>query len=120
MFLQLAETRLQNGGELSFEWPDKNYVWTSLSIVNFVHRHQLYTTIAEGKRFACSSHRLAVGISKHEQQTIRQQEFYKAETAHQQGRGCASAHPILTDGADHVGVEVVRARTLSLRTLSNT
>ena len=78
-FLKISEVALQKGGEVSFESPKFHSVWTLPIVINFVHRHQLYTTIAEGRRFAVSSHRMVVGISNHEQHRLHRQKLLETQ-----------------------------------------
>ena len=63
---------MKNGGEASFEWPSNHSCWALGLVTKFTHQHQCYTTTVGSKRFACTSHRLAIGLQSLEDQMIAQ------------------------------------------------
>ena len=63
---------MKNGGEASFEWPSNHSCWALGLVTKFLHQHQCYTATVGNKRFACTSHRLAIGLQALEDQIIAQ------------------------------------------------
>ena len=47
-FIELAEVVLAGGGQVSFEWPRHCPGWQRQELIDFIHRHQLYSVSVDG------------------------------------------------------------------------
>ena len=101
-YFTLAGIALRNGGEASFEWPSNHSCWALGVVADFLHQHKCYTAIVGDKRFACTSHRLAVALQAlgnqmltqfHQNKPIDVKQGGAAAESETQVNGCCEPSP---------------------------
>jgi len=100
-YFAIAGIALKNGGEASFEWPSNHSCWALGPVAEFIHQHQCYSTTVGNRRFACTSHRLSIGLEALDDQMTAQ--FHQSQPIDVEQGGAATEFMKQVNGSKQGG-----------------